>query len=635
MSPLPLPLLQERMAPASAKHPQGICNESPAISTMHPQFIRNASAIHQQCIRNESPAISPPAGKDSSCIRNASEDMKRALGALGTKESEAEFQKGGGGKRAQMMVMLTEAKAGQVAPSAKGGQAADASKNVNDTGEGDWRMKAPIRDEIVPMPRFKPGASTWDTDDPAAVAAASAAAAKAQNRKKSTWGGPGGKEPGSAAGAAKSSAPRGMTPQERYEAEGHVKYEEGASTTGAASRSFTSTCQTVTTVNKRSLRRVDRNPSKKGYVRLHTNLGDLNFELSCDLAPRTCENFIALCEMGYYEGTTFHRSIKNFMVQAPAVPKARARVEARKKRREIKGPAGDGNKLPREATNAPTSPRRNLPPRLHATTAPTAGEPGVPLRPLDGSIHPGKPETKTPRKPPARPQTRPETQTGGERPGPASATPQQQQHTRQTKQTESHKDRIHTAPSAPPNGPRSRNTRHPNRDELDSRLVHNGRGILSMANSGPNSNGSQFFISYKSCRHLDFKHSVFGRVVGGFEVLSAMEKVPCDSDDHPTTEIKILSASVFANPYKEMEEEEKKSDEAKAAADAKASSLANPEDDGKRRFSVEGLVGLVNSYAPLQQPKPKAAPALGSSDAMPPPAKKKKAAPAFGNFDAW
>lgn len=54
---------------------------------------------------------------------------------------------------------------------------------------------------------------------------------------------------------------------------------------------------------------------KKGYVRLHTNKGDLNLELHCDLTPKTCENFIKLCKKQYYDGTIFHRSIRNFVIQ--------------------------------------------------------------------------------------------------------------------------------------------------------------------------------------------------------------------------------------------------------------------------------------------------------------------------------
>lgn len=48
---------------------------------------------------------------------------------------------------------------------------------------------------------------------------------------------------------------------------------------------------------------------------LHTNLGDLKLELFCEDAPRTCENFLALCASGYYDGTPFHRNIKAFMIQ--------------------------------------------------------------------------------------------------------------------------------------------------------------------------------------------------------------------------------------------------------------------------------------------------------------------------------
>ncbi len=61
--------------------------------------------------------------------------------------------------------------------------------------------------------------------------------------------------------------------------------------------------------------RVERKPKKKGYMRLHMNLGDLNLELHCDIAPRACENFMILADSGYYTGTVFHRSIKNFMIQ--------------------------------------------------------------------------------------------------------------------------------------------------------------------------------------------------------------------------------------------------------------------------------------------------------------------------------
>jgi peptidyl-prolyl cis-trans isomerase-like protein 2 len=63
--------------------------------------------------------------------------------------------------------------------------------------------------------------------------------------------------------------------------------------------------------------------------------------------------------------------------------------------------------------------------------------------------------------------------------------------------------------------------------------VCSGRGILSMANSGPGTNGSHFFITYRSAPHLNYKHSVFGRVVGGLEVLSLMERVTTDDEDRP------------------------------------------------------------------------------------------------------
>ncbi|KAL6498205.1 hypothetical protein OROGR_028602 [Orobanche gracilis] len=110
----------------------------------------------------------------------------------------------------------------------------------------------------------------------------------------------------------------------------------------------------------------------------------------------------------------------------------------------------------------------------------------------------------------------------------------------------------------------------PFKDEFNSKLVHSGRGVVSMANSGPHTNGSQFFILYKSANHLNFKHTVFGMVVGGLTTLSAMEKVPVDDDhDRPLEEIKIISIDVFVNHYSESDEveEAKTTNEDKKAED--------------------------------------------------------------------
>eukprot|EP00002_Diphylleia_rotans_P027186 TRINITY_DN5440_c0_g1_i1.p1 TRINITY_DN5440_c0_g1~~TRINITY_DN5440_c0_g1_i1.p1 ORF type:complete len:628 (-),score=130.09 TRINITY_DN5440_c0_g1_i1:69-1952(-) len=97
-------------------------------------------------------------------------------------------------------------------------------------------------------------------------------------------------------------------------------------------------------------------------------------------------------------------------------------------------------------------------------------------------------------------------------------------------------------------------------------LTHSGRGILSMANSGPASNGSQFFITYKSAKHLDNKHTVFGKLVGGMETLDLIEKVPTDEQDRPVEEIKIIAINVYQNPfatYVPPEEVERKKEEEK------------------------------------------------------------------------
>jgi len=72
----------------------------------------------------------------------------------------------------------------------------------------------------------------------------------------------------------------------------------------------------------------------------------------------------------------------------------------------------------------------------------------------------------------------------------------------------------------------------------------NARGTISMANAGPNTGGSQFFINVADNTFLDTKHPVFGRVVSGMDVVDAIVKTPRDANDRPLKEIKIVKAQI-------------------------------------------------------------------------------------------
>lgn len=169
------------------------------------------------------------------------------------------------------------------------------------------------------------------------------------------------------------------------------KFNAAHYSTGRAAASLTSTVMhtyTKTEVAALSDETVRYSRVKKnGFVQLDTSLGSLNLELYCIWVPKACENFFGLARRGYYNGTIFHRLIKNFMVQGG-------------------DPTGTGSG--------------------------------------GGSIW----------------------------------------------------------------GP-------PFPDDFHQHLSHDTRGVLSMANSGPNTNKSQFFITFRPCKHLDKKHTIFGRVVGG------------------------------------------------------------------------------------------------------------------------
>jgi peptidyl-prolyl cis-trans isomerase A (cyclophilin A) len=81
-------------------------------------------------------------------------------------------------------------------------------------------------------------------------------------------------------------------------------------------------------------------------------------------------------------------------------------------------------------------------------------------------------------------------------------------------------------------------------DEFHDELRHDTAGVLSMANSGPDTNGSQFFITLDAQTHLDDRHAVFGEVTDGMDVVEAIGSVDTDGDDRPHEDVVLESVTV-------------------------------------------------------------------------------------------
>ncbi|EWC48589.1 peptidyl-prolyl cis-trans isomerase-like 2 [Drechslerella stenobrocha 248] len=196
-------------------------------------------------------------------------------------------------------------------------------------------------------------------------------------------------------------------------------------------------------------------------------------------------------------------------------------------------------------------------------------------------------------------------------------------------------------------------------DEVQGPYTHDSRGVLSMANKGKNTNSSQFYILYRAQAHLDRKHTVFGKVVGGMDVLDRMETTPTDSNDRPTQEITIEEVVVFVDPFEEFQKERvQKEEEDKAAEEVKKA--GGTEDDkttwtGKRLRTVgegrgkagSGGGGGVGKYLAAAREA-----AAAEEDEIvevvedegddtvasyyrEPARKKAKGSGGFGNFDGW
>ena len=178
-------------------------------------------------------------------------------------------------------------------------------------------------------------------------------------------------------------------------------------------------------------------------------------------------------------------------------------------------------------------------------------------------------------------------------------------------------------------------------DEFDGPLTHDSRGVVSMANKGKNTNSSQFFITYRPSKHLDRKHTIFGRVVGGLDTLDKLENTTVDESNRPMNNLIMENVVVFVDPFEEFQRQRRAKDETEKEKE-EVRRQGGTEDDKTtwtgKRIRGDGTVvqpessngvgkylisGITSESLPLKE----------SETELPRPKKAKSST--FGNFDTW
>merc|ERR1712151_1249063 len=114
-------------------------------------------------------------------------------------------------------------------------------------------------------------------------------------------------------------------------------------------------------------------------------------------------------------------------------------------------------------------------------------------------------------------------------------------------------------------------------------LRHGKRGLLSMANSGKDTNGSQFFILFKAAHHLNGKHCVFGEIVEGHATLDAIEGVKTQSDDRPIAPIVVARCGQLERRVIGVKRVKRKKAKAASSGGSDSSSSSSSSSDKKKK----------------------------------------------------